>query len=227
MENLPPFHDSSAPARSPLSLRLHELAAQGVYFGTSSWKYEGWLGSIYTPERYLTRGKLSHKKFQAECLAEYAETFPAVCGDFSFYQFPNESYWQRLFTGVPRQLLFALKVPEEITVKTWPSHPRYGHRAGTDNPAFLDAELFRRLFLRPLQPYYDRIGALIFEFGSFPKAQYPTVEPFLQDLSPFLAALPPGGRLEFGSSLDKYSTGRRCLRHFCPVLFFLLAFLCV
>jgi hypothetical protein len=34
-----------------------------VYFGTSSWKYEGWLGSIYTPERYLTRGKFSKKKW--------------------------------------------------------------------------------------------------------------------------------------------------------------------
>ena len=79
---------------------LKALAAQGIYFGTSSWKYEGWLGSIYTPERYTTRGKFSRRKFEDECLAEYAETFPAVGGDFSFYQFPAPEYWQRLFDGV-------------------------------------------------------------------------------------------------------------------------------
>jgi uncharacterized protein YecE (DUF72 family) len=28
------------------------LAAKGVYVGTSSWKYEGWFGQLYTPSRY-------------------------------------------------------------------------------------------------------------------------------------------------------------------------------
>ncbi len=109
-----------------LAPMLKSLAAQGIYFGTSSWKYEGWLGSIYTPERYATRGKFSRRKFEEECLAEYAETFPAVGGDFSFYQFPAPEYWHRLFGGSPRSLLFGLKVPEEITVANWPGHARYG-----------------------------------------------------------------------------------------------------
>jgi hypothetical protein len=55
---------------------------------------KGWLGQVYTPERYFTRGKFSQKKFQENCLEEYAETFPIVCGDFSFYQFPSEQFWQ-------------------------------------------------------------------------------------------------------------------------------------
>ncbi|MGC4050035.1 MAG: hypothetical protein QM757_11680 [Paludibaculum sp.] len=75
--------------RDRLAARLRTLAAEGVYFGTSSWKYPGWLGQIYTPERYFTRGRFSQKKFESECLTEYAEIFPAVCGDFSFYQFPS------------------------------------------------------------------------------------------------------------------------------------------
>src|SRR5271157_2642607 len=87
METLPLFGDPEPQARSPLAARLQALAGEGVYFGTSSWKYPGWLGSIYRPERYLTRGRFSQKKFESECLSEYAETFPAVCGDFSFYQF--------------------------------------------------------------------------------------------------------------------------------------------
>jgi uncharacterized protein YecE (DUF72 family) len=75
-----------------LAPKLRTLANQGVYFGTSSWKYEGWLGSIYTADRYNTRGKFSAKKFEAEFLAEYASTFPVVGGDFSFYQFPSAEY---------------------------------------------------------------------------------------------------------------------------------------
>src|ERR1700738_1773781 len=125
--NLPFFdaHDELAPQASRLAPRLRSLAEQGVYFGTSSWKYEGWLGQIYSPERYTTRGKFSQKRFQAECLGEYAANFPIVCGDFSFYQFPSEEYWRRLFSSAPRSLKYALKVPEEITVRIFPAHPRY------------------------------------------------------------------------------------------------------
>ncbi len=31
-----------------------------MFFGTSSWKYPGWVGSIYSQERYLTRNKFSN-----------------------------------------------------------------------------------------------------------------------------------------------------------------------
>lgn len=81
----------------PLAAKLRRLAEQGIFIGTSSWKYEGWLGQIYTPERYFTRGKFSRKKFDDTCLEEYGEIFPAVCGDFSFYQFPSDEYWRKLF----------------------------------------------------------------------------------------------------------------------------------
>src|SRR5262249_30903887 len=93
---------------SRLRPKLHALAERGVFFGTSSWKYEGWLGSIYSPDRYRTRGKFSKKKFEAECLAEYAETFPTVCGDFAFYQFPSADYSLRLFDGTPALLSLGL-----------------------------------------------------------------------------------------------------------------------
>jgi hypothetical protein len=52
-----------------------ELAAQGVFVGTSSWKYEGWLGQIYSPQRYEYRGRLAKTRFQRDCLGEYAEVF--------------------------------------------------------------------------------------------------------------------------------------------------------
>jgi uncharacterized protein YecE (DUF72 family) len=188
------FADDRPEQAARLTPQLRALAEQGVYFGTSSWKYEGWLGSIYSPERYTTRGKFSRRKFEEECLAEYAETFPAVGGDFSFYQFPAPEYWKRLFDAAPRSLLFGLKVPEEITVAAWPGHARYGTRAGRPNSSFLDHRLFEAAFTRPLEPFRDRVATLMFEFGTFAKAVFPTAAAFCEQLDSFLGALPNGFR---------------------------------
>jgi hypothetical protein len=91
-------------------------------------------------------------------------------------------------------LLFGLKVPEDISVAKWPGHARYGKRAGKDNEGFLYAALFTDRFARPLEPYADRVAILLFEFGSFAKAIFPTLDDFLTQLDPFLAALPSGFR---------------------------------
>ncbi len=196
MSQLPGFDNSDdlPPQAARLRPKLRALAEQGIYFGTSSWKYEGWLGSIYSPDRYVTRGKFSKKKFEETCLAEYAQTFPTVCGDFAFYQFPTEEYWERLFEGTPSSLTIGLKVPEDITVSVWPKHARYGRRAGLDNEHFLDARTFERFFAKPLEPYKERLGPLIFEFGSFNKTTFRTPGDFMAKLEPFLASLPTGFR---------------------------------
>lgn len=172
--------------RRALASRLQQLAQQRIFIGTSSWKYEGWIDQIYTRERYSTRGRFSEKKFQAECLAEYAETFPVVCGDFSFYQFPSPEYWQRLFASAPGSLQFALKVPEEVTAEVFPKHARYGPRAGLRNESYLNTNAFDALFLDPLRPYRSRVPALIFEFG----ARGASPREFVSLLDPFLASLP-------------------------------------
>jgi uncharacterized protein YecE (DUF72 family) len=177
-----------------LAAKLSALAARGVYLGTSSWKYAGWLGQVYTEERYLTRGRFSQKKFESTCLGEYAETFPAVCGDFSFYQFPSGDYWRRLFGSAPSTLLYAFKAPEQVTVKVFPTHARYGARAGQPNETYLNAELLAEAFLRPLEPYRAQIATVIFEFGTFSRGNYSRLRDFLSDLDAFLSRVPPGIR---------------------------------
>jgi uncharacterized protein YecE (DUF72 family) len=162
------------------------MAAEQIWIGTSSWKYPGWLDQIYSRERYAARGRFSRKRFEAECLAEYAEIFPIVCGDFSFYQFPTPEFWRRLFSCAPAGLQFALKVPEEVTAEVFPKHARYGPRAGMKNESYLDADAAAALFLEPLEPYRDRIAALIFEFGA--RATPP--REFVSRLQAFLDALP-------------------------------------
>src|SRR5262245_4516450 len=141
MTNLSLFEDPQPELAERLGPRLRDLAQEGIFIGTSSWRYEGWLGQIYTREKYLSRGRFSTKKFEAECLNEYAGTFPVVCGDFSFYQFPPAVFWERLFASAPERLHFAFKVPEEITVKKFPAHDRYGPRAGQPNDAFLNVDI--------------------------------------------------------------------------------------
>jgi uncharacterized protein YecE (DUF72 family) len=183
---LPLFDPPSTFDRAGLANRLRQLAHEDIWIGTSSWKYPGWLDQIYTRERYQTRGKFSQKRFEAECLAEYAETFPIVCGDFSIYQFPSPVYWRKLFASAPAALQFVLKVPEEVTCEVFPKHARYGSRAGSVNQAYLNADALAALFLEPLESYRARIPALIFEFG----ARGASPKEFASKLDPFLGALP-------------------------------------
>jgi uncharacterized protein YecE (DUF72 family) len=184
------FEEPDAFDRAGLAARLHALAGEHIYIGGSSWKYEGWFGQVYSRERYLARGRFSRKRFEAECLREYCETFRTVCGDFAFYQFPNDEFWQKLFAQVPAGFQFALKIPELITCKTFPTHLRYGPEAGKENESFLDAGMLREMFLRPLLEYRNKAALLIFEFGTFARRSFEDAAAFLERLDPFLAALP-------------------------------------
>jgi len=180
--------------RDRLRDRLKALAVRGVYIGGSSWKYEGWIDQIYSRSRYLTRGRFSKKLFNETCLTEYASVFPAVCGDFAFYQFPTVAFWAKLFRQTPPGFLWGLKVPEQITVRRWPIQPRYGALAGLENPLFLDMTVLERDFLAPLAPWRDRIGVLIFEFGDSGNRGFGSAAEFAKSLDAFLDRMPPGWR---------------------------------
>src|SRR5450631_3956920 len=140
-------------SRSDLAAKVALLASSGSFVGTSSWKYEGWLGLIYTPERYWTRGRFSRAKFESTCLAEYAETFKTVCADAGYYQFPSTKMLDGYFSQLPSDFKLSIKVTEDITLKQFPNLPRYGRRAGQINERFLEADLFVTSFLGPLTPY--------------------------------------------------------------------------
>ncbi len=188
-ESLSLFEEPEPELKSRLKGRLQRLAERRLFLGGSSWKYEGWLGQIYTPERYMVRGRFSKKRFDEDCLAEYAETFPIVCGDFSFYQFPSADFWRRLFERA-KQLRFAFKVPEEITVHTFPGHPRYGPRSGSLNPNFLHPGYLETEFLSLLQPYRAQVAVILFEFTAFPATAFADASAFAETLSDFLGSLP-------------------------------------
>jgi uncharacterized protein YecE (DUF72 family) len=177
--------------RERLRDRLAALAVRGVYIGGSSWKYPGWLDQIYSRSRYQVRGRFSKKLFEDTCLSEYATIFPAVCGDFAFYQFPSEKLWSKLFRQTPAGFRWGLKAPEQIVAPQWPMHARYGTLAGLENHTFLDATLFQQAFLTPLTPFREQVGVLILEFNAVRASGVSNAAEFVKKLDPFLSSLPP------------------------------------
>lgn len=178
--------------RSEIARKVSELAASNIYIGTSSWKYEGWLGQLYTPERYSYRGKVAISRFDAGCLEEYAEVFKTVCIDAGFYRFPEERYVEKMAGQVPDGFKLSFKVTDEITLKHFPKHARHGERAGKPNANFLNADLFTKAFLGPLTPHREKIGVLMFEFGHLYKRDFEQGRDFVEALNQFLGQLPQG-----------------------------------
>lgn len=168
------------------------LATEGVFVGTSSWKYPGWRGMLYDENRYLTRGKFSESRFNRDCLAEYAEVFKTVCVDAAYYKFPDHRYLEGMVSQVPEDFLFGFKVTDEITIRKFTNLPRFGPRAGKANENFLNADLFAEAFLEPCKPFKRNVGVLLFEFSKFFPSDYQHGRDFIVDLDKFLGRLPSG-----------------------------------
>lgn len=173
-------------------VRLAALAERGIYVGTSSWKYEGWLGQVYSSARYEYRGRFASTRFERDCLREYAETFRTVCVDAAYYTFPEETKLRELADQVPENFRFAFKTTDEVTLKRFPNLPRFGLRAGLVNENFLNAPLFIAKFLGPLEAIRPKVGPVIIEFSKFHSRDYASGAEFVADLDRFFAALPKG-----------------------------------
>lgn len=176
--------------KDELSARLDELAARRVYVGTSSWKYDGWRGMLYDPNRYFFNHRFSNRRFQDECLREYSRVFKTVCVDAGYYKFPDEKMLGKLVGRVPPDFRFGFKVTQDITIKRYPALDQHGDRAGKINDRFLDAELFQERFLAPCRPHRAQMGILLFEFSHFGAGEYAHGRDFVADLDRFLKQLP-------------------------------------
>ncbi len=166
--------------------RIRAWSRRGIFLGTSSWKYPGWQGIVYN-KRYPSK-----RAFEQECLAEYATLFPTVCADFALYDFPDPEAMARINDQTPDGFLLALKVTDRITVRRYPNIPRYGAVAGTENPDFLNVQLFEDAFLRPLEVLGKKRGTIIFEFSTFYPSSGIDAGHFVELLDEFLLKLPKG-----------------------------------
>ena len=178
--------------RAELQSALANLAIQGVYIGTSSWKYPGWCGTLYDRARYEWRGKFAESRFNRGCIAEYGEVFKTVCVDAAYYNFPSQKYLEGMVNQVPEDFLFAFKVTDAITIKRFPNLERFGDLAGKPNENFLNPELFNKGFLAPCASVRPNVGLLMFEFSRFWPFDYEHGRDFVGDLDRFLGQLPRG-----------------------------------
>ncbi|MEW6512033.1 MAG: DUF72 domain-containing protein [Bacteroidota bacterium] len=188
-DNLSLFEEPSTPSATSAYVatnkaRLHRWASKGIFFGSSSWKYPGWKGQVYT------RDYPSKKTFEQECITEYSELFPTVCADFALYDFPDRKQMQILHDTTANDFSVSLKVTDRITIKRYPNLPRHGANAGKDNPDFLNLELFEDAFLRPVEALRKKRGVIIFEFSAFYPNSGVTYEIFVKQLDDFLSRLP-------------------------------------
>ena len=166
--------------------RIRRWAGRGILFGSSSWKYPGWKGMVYT-RRYP-----SARMFEQECLAEYSEIFPTVCADFALYDFPDPKTMQVIHDQTTDNFKISLKVTDRITVKRYPNLPRHGRNAGRENPDFLNVSLFEDAFLRPIENLRSKRGVIIFEFSTFFPSSGVTCDRFITLMDRFLSRLPKG-----------------------------------
>jgi hypothetical protein len=137
------------------------LAVQGAYLGTSSWKYEGWMGQLYNAERYEYRGRVAKTRFERDCLREYAEVFKTVCVDAAYYTFPSRQYLEGMAEKVPEDFLFGFKVTDAITIKKYPKLDRFGAMAGKPNENFLNADVAFLDQHLDLHPHSEAGGQLL------------------------------------------------------------------
>ena len=95
---------------------------------------------------------------------------------------------------VPDDFVFSFKVPDEITIRTFPKVASFGPRAGKANDFFLSAGLLEMGFLSRLEPMRERnqVGALIFEFSHFHAGEFEHGRDFVAALDEFFSRAPKG-----------------------------------
>ena len=163
--------------------RIAQLAERQIYLGTSSWKYEGWKSWFYK------RPYKSKKHFNETCLEEYAQHYPAVGVDHTYYAWPTAALFRRYADQTPDTFRFGLKATERTTVFRFPKLPRYGKDAGAANSGFLDPLQFAENFLRPLDAVADRLGPILLEFSQFYPGTLSSGSEFVEKLAVFFNAL--------------------------------------
>jgi uncharacterized protein YecE (DUF72 family) len=134
-----------------------------VFVGTSGYNYPEWRGTFY-PEKFSTN----------KMLAYYAERFPTVEINYTFYRIPTEKLLAGWAAGTPEQFTFTLKAPRRIT------HDSKLQRV----------EELTLSFCKTAQTLGPKLGCLLFQLP-------PTFKKDAAVLREFAELLPDGTRAAF------------------------------
>ena len=134
-----------------------------VLVGTSGYNYPEWRGTFY-PEKFSTD----------KMLAYYAERFPTVEINYTFYRIPNEKLLAGWSAGTPDHFSFTLKAPRRIT------HDSKLQRC----------EDLTQTFCRTARTLGPKLGVLLFQLP-------PTFKQDVEVLKNFVELIPEGMRAAF------------------------------
>jgi len=132
-----------------------------IWVGTSGYNYPEWKGSFY-PEKLPA----------AKMLPYYAERFPTVEINYTFYRAPNEKILQGWDAATPEQFKLTLKAPKRIT-----------HDA-----RLRDCGDRVRQFLETAAVLGPKLGALLFQLPPNLKKDLALFDAFLETFPPRVCA---------------------------------------
>ncbi|RPI00140.1 MAG: DUF72 domain-containing protein [Calditrichaeota bacterium] len=154
---------------------------EGMHIGTCSWKYESWIGLVYSPE--------AAKNY----LQEYAQSYDTVEIDQWFWslfpqgkvKLPNPTDVHLYASSVSASFRFTIKVPNAVTLTHY-----YSPKAPlVRNPHFLSVQVMLD-FMQTLQPLHQQIGTLMLQFEYLNRAKMASQQALFQQLEAFITQCP-------------------------------------
>jgi uncharacterized protein YecE (DUF72 family) len=142
---------------------MNSTTRHPVLIGCSGWSYPDWVGPLYPPGLH-----------QDEFLEYYADRFPVVEVDSTFYRPPTRSMVRAWCDRTPESFRFALKVPRVI------SHEKQLKDCQGEVEGFLDS----------IDPLGEKLSCALLQLGYFNRSAFGTQAEFLDVLDPFLGRWP-------------------------------------
>lgn len=173
--------EAAPPQESHQALRARLPAT--LRFGTSSWSYAGWVGSVWAQE-------YAESRLAKQGLRAYAQhpLLRAVSLDRAFYRPLDASQYAAYAAQVPDDFRFVVKAPSLIADALLRDE---SGRGLAHNPQFLDADLAVRSYAQPaLDGLRHKLGALVFQLSPLPDAMLRDLPALLARLRTMLGALP-------------------------------------
>jgi uncharacterized protein YecE (DUF72 family) len=165
-------------------VRVARQVPKNLHFGTSSWSFPGWVGTVYE-QLYSVQLLARHG------LAAYSKhpLLTAVNLDSPFYKVPTSEQVAAYAAAVPEHFRFLVKAYAGLTA---PPDSAMALRRGVE-PVFLDAGFAARTVVKPLvEGLREKLGAILFQFSPLGARYTRTPRSFVAQLGEFLSALPAG-----------------------------------
>ena len=124
-----------------------------VYIGTSGWSYPSGYGKW--------NGVFYPRRWKGDELAYYAERFPAVEVNSSFYRLPAASMARSWVERTPRGFRFTMKLFRKFT------HPDFYAREEGQSPEITEADVAAMREALDALAESDRLGALLVQYPDF------------------------------------------------------------